>query len=153
MNTRTQHLCRRTPVLAVACAFLGSLPLAYCADSAAADPADATSGAGSVHGVTRAPGGSPSANAQTKFGALTGVVKDPANVPLAGVTITAAQQDGGTVRGTISNSEGIFSFSDLTPGAYSVIAQTQGYAEVTVSSLNVMAGRATRADIAVVAAV
>src|ERR1700676_2342481 len=86
------------------------------------------------------------ASAQTRFGALTGVVKDPANVALAGATVTAAQQDGGTVRGTISNSEGIYSFSDLPPGAYSVIAQTQGYAEVAVSSLNVTSGRATRAD-------
>src|SRR5258707_11180007 len=65
-------------------------------------------------------------NAQTKFGALTGMVKDPANVPLAGVTVTAARRDGDTVRGTISNSEGTYSFSDLPPGAYSVIAHTQG---------------------------
>ena len=93
------------------------------------------------------------ANAQIKFGALTGVIKDPANVPLAGATVTAAQQDGGTVRGAISNSDGVYSFSDLTPGAYSVIAQTQGYPEVTVSSLNVTAGRATRADISIAAPV
>src|SRR5580704_14291268 len=64
-------------------------------------------------------------NAQPKFGALTGMIKDPANVPLAGATISAAQQDGGTVRGTVSNSEGIYSFSDLTPGGYSVTAQVQ----------------------------
>jgi hypothetical protein len=90
-------------------------------------------------------------NAQPKFGALTGMIKDPANVPLAGATISAAQQDGGTVRGTVSNSEGVYSFSDLTPGGYSVTAQMQGYPDVTVSSLNVTAGRATRADIAIAA--
>ena len=62
------------------------------------------------------------ANAQPTFGALTGVIKDSANVPLAGATITAARHDGGTVQGTISNSQGIYSFSDLTPGNYSVTA-------------------------------
>ena len=86
-------------------------------------------------------------NTQPKFGALTGVVKGPANTPLAGATITAVQQDGGTVRGAISNNEGVYSFSDLAPGTYSIISETQGYPEVTVASLQVKPGRAARADV------
>ncbi len=69
-------------------------------------------------GAARGPN-APVAHAQPKFGALTGVIKDSANVPLAGATITAAQLDGSTVRAAISNSEGsllVFRFgaSDLT---------------------------------------
>ncbi len=134
MKTRNQHYYRRTSAVAVACAFLGALPLAYGADEAAA-------------GATIAPSVTPAVQAQPRFGALTGVVKNPANVPLAGATITAVQQDGGTVRGAISNSEGVYSFSDLAPGTYSIISETQGYPEVTVASLQVKAGRAARADI------
>ncbi len=153
MNTRNQHFRRPTSVLALACLLLGSLPLVYGADDAVAGPADVTTGAVGDHGVTGGSGGSPSAKVQAKFGALTGVVKDRANVPLAGATVTAAQQDGGTVRGTISNSEGVYSFSDLAPGTYSVISQTQGYPDVSVPSLQVTVGRATRADVAMTALV
>src|SRR5271165_1633856 len=89
-----------------------------------------------------------SVGAQPRFGALTGVIKDQANVPVAGATITAVQQDGGTVRGTISNSEGVYSFGDLAPGTYSIVSEMPGYLEVTVASLQVVMGRAARADIA-----
>src|ERR1039457_4005298 len=60
------------------------------------------------------------------FGAITGVVRDAARVPMAGVTITATRQDGGGVRSTISNSEGVYSFADVVPGAWSIAAQTDG---------------------------
>ena len=141
MRTQNRYFQWQTPVLAVTCALLGSLPLAYGADSASAK---ATPGGSIAHGSD----GSLSANPPAKFGALTGIIKDSANVALASVTITAAQQDGGTVRGTISSSEGIYSLSDLPPGTYLVMAQIQGQPDATVSSLQVKAGRATRADIA-----
>jgi hypothetical protein len=142
MNTRNQHFYGRTSVLAIACVLFGSMPLAYGADDAVAAPAGATAGAEPIHGTTR-----------VRFGALTGVIKDAANIPLAGATITALRQDGGAVRGTISNSEGVYSFSDLAPGTYSVILQTEGHPDVTAASLQVTAGRATRADVAMTAPV
>jgi len=87
------------------------------------------------------------AEAQPRLGALTGIVRDAAKVPLADATITATQLDGNAVRGTISVSGGIYSFSDLAPGTYTVIAQVPGYPDVTVTSLQVKAGLATRGDI------
>jgi hypothetical protein len=72
---------------------------------------------------------------------------------VADATVTATQLDGNTVRGTISGSGGIFAFSDLPPGTYSVVAQVPGYSDGTVPSLLVTAGLATRADIAMVAPV
>jgi hypothetical protein len=80
---------------------------------------------------------------------MTGVIKDPSNQPIAGATVTATQQDGGTVRGAISNSEGVYSFADLPPGTYSVVIEATGRPEVTVGSLLVAVGRAARADVAV----
>ena len=84
--------------------------------------------------------------AQPKPGALTGVVLDADSKPVSGATITALLEDGTSVRGTVSSSEGIYSFSDLPPGTYSVITQVAGKPEVTVSGVQVTAGRAARAD-------
>ena len=92
-------------------------------------------------------------DAQPRFGALTGIVRDAAKAPLADATVTATQLDGNTVRGTISGSGGIFAFSDLPPGTYAVVAQAPGYSDVTVGSLRVAAGLATRADVAMAAPV
>jgi hypothetical protein len=92
-------------------------------------------------------------NAQPRFGALTGIIKDAAKAPLADATVTATQLDGSTVRGTISGSGGIFAFSDLPPGTYAVVAQAPGYSDVTIGSVRVAPGLATRADIAMVAPV
>jgi hypothetical protein len=81
------------------------------------------------------------------FGAITGLVKDASSMPVPGVTVTAAKEDGGGIRSTISNSEGVYSFSDVTPGVWSITAQTDGHPDLTLSSLTVEAGRGTRADL------
>ena len=87
--------------------------------------------------------------AQSRFGTIVGIVKDSTHGPLAGATITAAREDGSTIRSTISNSDGVYSFSDLLPGTYTVTAQAEGEPDFALPSLNVTIGRATRADIAV----
>ncbi len=92
------------------------------------------------------------AAAQTTVGALTGVVKDSGGHPLGGVTISASKQDGVTVRGTISNSEGIYSFSDLTPGEYSVGPDLEGYASTDPLVARVLPGRAARVDLVMTSA-
>ncbi len=87
-------------------------------------------------------------NAQSSFGTIAGLVRNPAKAPVAGATVTATKLDGSTIRTTISGSDGLYTFSDVVPGPYSVVAQAEGYPDFTVSSLQVAAGRATRADIA-----
>ncbi len=88
-----------------------------------------------------------SAMGQMRWGALTGLILDSANKPVGGATITAAREDGSSIRGTISTSDGIYSFSDMAPGTYSIIAQWPGQPEVTISGVQVTAGRAARADV------
>ncbi len=87
-------------------------------------------------------------NAQSTFGTIVGIVKDPATkLPIAGATIIAAKEDGGAIRSTISSSDGVYSFPDLAPGTYTVKAKTQGYADFKLPSLKVVTDDATRADI------
>ncbi len=87
-------------------------------------------------------------NAQTTFGTIAGVVRDPGKAPIGGATITATKLDGNSIRTTISGSDGIYTFSDVVPGNYSIIAQTDKFGEITVASIQVVAGRAARTDIA-----
>jgi hypothetical protein len=93
--------------------------------------------------------GAGGATAQPRFGALTGLIVDAAKTPIGGATITAAQQDGSAVRGTISGSDGVYSFADMVPGTYSVIAQAPGLPDVTFPAVQVIAGRAARADLTI----
>jgi hypothetical protein len=87
------------------------------------------------------------AAAEPRFGALTGIIRTAAKAPIGDATVTAVQLDGTSVRGTVSGSEGVYSFSDLPPGTYSVVAQAQSCEDATLSPVQVTAGRATRADI------
>lgn len=81
------------------------------------------------------------------FGTIAGVVRDAARRPVADATVTATRLDGTGIRTTISNSDGIYSFSDLPAGAYSVMTQADGYADVSTTALEVIAGRPTRTNI------
>jgi hypothetical protein len=90
--------------------------------------------------------------AQPQFGALTGLLLDKSQRPVPGATVTAAQQDGSAVRGTISGNDGVYSFGDMLAGVYSVVAEARGYAEASLPEVRVTAKRATRADLILAAA-
>ncbi len=87
------------------------------------------------------------------FGAITGVVKDAGGAPLAGITITAGRLDGNAIRSTVSNSEGVYSFSDVAPGTWSIVAQPDGQPDFTHAPIAVAAGRGSRADLVLPAAI
>ncbi len=81
-------------------------------------------------------------------GTIVGVVTNAAKVPIAGATVTAARVDGASIRATVSSSDGIYSFPDLAPGEWSVTVQVDEYPDATAPSLQVVAGKATRRDLA-----
>ncbi|MEA3150521.1 MAG: hypothetical protein QOD56_1460, partial [Gammaproteobacteria bacterium] len=89
------------------------------------------------------PAGQPKAVA----GAIVGVVKNGANSPVAGATVTAMRVDGSGIHATVSASDGVYSFSDLVPGTWSVTAQVDGYPDVTLPSVTVVGAKASRSDI------
>jgi Putative beta-barrel porin-2, OmpL-like. bbp2/Carboxypeptidase regulatory-like domain len=79
-------------------------------------------------------------------GTIVGIVTNAAKLPVAGATVTATRTDGGAIRATISGSDGIYSFADLAPGAWSLTVQVDGYPDSTAPSLQVVASKATRRD-------
>jgi hypothetical protein len=80
-------------------------------------------------------------------GTIVGIVTNAAKVPVAHATVTAIKVGGGGIRATVSGSDGVYSFPDLPPGAWTVTSQADGIPEMTVPPLQVVANKATRFDI------
>ena len=81
-------------------------------------------------------------------GALVGIVVDAANAAVARATVTAVRDDG-SIRATVSDSSGAYSFGDLPPGKWSVSVHADGLGDAGVTKLVVAASAATRRDITV----
>ena len=89
----------------------------------------------------------PSAPAiKVTYGTIVGIVTNAAKLPVAGATVTAVKAGGG-IRATVSGSDGIYSFADLPPGEWSLTVQVDGYPDVSLPALQVVADKATRHDI------
>ncbi len=80
-------------------------------------------------------------------GTIVGVVTNSSNLPVARATVTVVKADGGSIRATVSNSDGVYSFADLPPGTWSLTVQVEGYPDVAVPSLQVVPSKATRHDV------
>ena len=80
-------------------------------------------------------------------GTIVGVVRNSAKVAVAGATVIATGIESGSIRATVSSSDGIYSFSDLAPGTWAVTAQVDGHPDVALPPVTVSAGKATRSDI------
>jgi hypothetical protein len=80
-------------------------------------------------------------------GTIVGIVKNSAKAAVAGATVIATGIESGSIRATVSSSDGVYSFSDLAPGTYAVTAQVDGYPDVVLPSVTVVAGKAARSDI------
>ena len=91
--------------------------------------------------------GSEAPTVKISSGAIVGTVTNAAKLPVAGATVTATRADGGAIRATVSSSEGIYSFADVTPGEWSISAQVDGYPETVVPAVVVAASKATRNDL------
>jgi Putative beta-barrel porin-2, OmpL-like. bbp2/Carboxypeptidase regulatory-like domain len=90
---------------------------------------------------------SPLARAEDTAGALVGVVTNSAKLPVAHATVTAKRIDGSGIRATISGSDGIYSFSDLPAGRWSITSQVEGAAELAEAVIDVAPSKATRHDL------
>ena len=86
--------------------------------------------------------------AQIAVGAITGLVRNAAKVPVGGATVSVASPDGKIFRATVSSAEGVYAFSEVQPGVYTVSSSAEGFADAVVSSVSVAAGKAVRVDVA-----
>jgi hypothetical protein len=91
--------------------------------------------------------GSGAPTVKISSGAIVGIVTNAAKLPVAGATVTAARVDGGGIRATVSSSDGVYSFADLTPGEWSITAQVDGYPDTVGPAVTVVASKATRNDL------
>ena len=85
--------------------------------------------------------------AGSSWGALVGLVTKGTRAPIAYATVTARRIDGPGIRATITDRNGLYSFSDLPAGRWTVSSVASGYAQVTVRTLSVRPEQATRRDI------
>ena len=88
-----------------------------------------------------------SAFSQTPTGTLAGVASDAAKAPVSEVIVTAKKLDDGVVRAAVTGKDGAYQINDVAPGAYSVLAQKQGYADFTVASVQIAAGSPTTTNL------
>jgi len=69
----------------------------------------------------------PACLAQTITGTITGTVKDPSNLPVAGAEVRLTHQATGVERRASSNERGDFVFPSLQPGLYAVSVSAPGF--------------------------
>src|ERR1035438_7076923 len=94
----------------------------------------------------------PTPDAKESPGTIVGIITNSAKVPVAHATVTARRVDGGAIRSTISGSDGIYSFADLSPGAWSLTSEVEGFPETALPAVTVAQSKATRSDIVMNAA-
>ena len=80
-------------------------------------------------------------------GTIVGLITNSAKQPIPHATITAVKAGGGSIRATISGSDGVYSFADLTPGTWSVTAEVEGAPAAPARTVEVVASKASRFDL------
>ena len=65
--------------------------------------------------------------AQGIFATLTGVVTDPSQSVVAGAKVTLTDTTSGSVRDTVTNSDGYFTFASVPVGTYSMTTEASGF--------------------------
>src|SRR5450755_2595984 len=89
----------------------------------------------------------PWSTAQSTFGGIVGVVKDPSQSAVAGAQLTLTNLDDRTQRNAGSDANGAFEFINLKPAHYELIVHADGFADYRVSSLQLDARQSLRFDV------
>jgi hypothetical protein len=88
-----------------------------------------------------------SGSPKTALGAIVGIVTDSSQQPVAHATVTAVRADGGGIRATVSGSDGVYSFGDLSPGSWILTIEATGYPALNLPVVEVLGSKATRRDV------
>ena len=89
----------------------------------------------------------PSANAQTLYGSINGVVSDAQGASVPGATVTVIEKATALERTTVSNESGLYSFVNLNPGAYDVKVSLQSFKEFVKTNVPVTIGQVSRVEV------
>jgi hypothetical protein len=87
------------------------------------------------------------AHAQSTFGDLRGITRDPSGLPLAQATVTVHSIDENNDRNVISGDDGSFAVQNLQPGLYQLTAAKEGFQDSAVMKVELSARQSLRIDI------
>jgi hypothetical protein len=87
------------------------------------------------------------ANAQAVTGTLLGNVTDSSGAAVPGATVTATEVQTNSSRTAVSNEAGIYIFSSLRNGTYTVTAELQGFRKVIRENIRVDVNTTMRVDL------
>ena len=87
------------------------------------------------------------ASAQSTFGSVVGVVRDPTQLVVPGAKIIVRSLDENNSRAATVGGDGVFEFVNLKPGRYSLAAAAEGFADFIVPSAQLEARQTLRIDV------
>src|SRR5438270_544730 len=73
--------------------------------------------------------------AQSIYGTLTGVVSDPAEALVAQASVKLRDQQSGSLRDTVTNGEGYYTFASVPPGTYELTVEAKGFDRSRVAGI------------------
>lgn len=88
----------------------------------------------------------PTAQAQVSSGAFTGTVSDSTGAIIPGAVVTATNEATNVSVSQPANSAGIYTISDLQPGAYTLKAEAKGFATTVNTNVELTVGYTQRVD-------
>jgi hypothetical protein len=91
--------------------------------------------------------GSNITNAQVLYGSLTGNVTDPHNAAIANAKVEALNVGTGNVRQTTTDDRGVYLFSNVASGVYTVTVAMPSFRKVIESSVQVNSNEVRRVDV------
>ena len=80
-------------------------------------------------------------------GSVAGTVKDPSGAFVPGVKVTLTNTSTNAKLETTTNANGEFQFLQLAPATYSLVAETQGFRQISVPSVLVQVDQITHVDL------
>src|SRR5215218_10101353 len=78
---------------------------------------------------------------QAASATLSGTITDQLGAVIAGTKITATQTATGIKRGTVSNEDGLYVFSNMTPGEYELRLEARGFATKVTKAVPLKVGQ------------
>jgi hypothetical protein len=87
-------------------------------------------------------------HAQTFYGSINGVLKDPSGAVVEGVAVTVRESSTATEYKTVTNKSGSYRISFLKPGSYTVRFEKEGFARYMTGELNIVLNRELAVDAA-----
>jgi Carboxypeptidase regulatory-like domain len=85
--------------------------------------------------------------AQSTFGGIVGVVKDPGQGAVAGAQVTLTNVDDRVQRSGSTDSDGAFEFVNVKAGRYELLVHATGFADLKMTSWQLDARQTLRADV------